>query len=150
MTRAAKILTVARKELGVKESPPNSNRVKYNDWYYGRPVSGASYPWCMAFVQWVCAAAGSPIPLKTASCNALVSWAKRRGKFAAAGFRPGDVVFFRFDGRHIVHTGIVERVRADGSLVTIEGNTAVGNDANGGAVLRRVRPARFAAGAYRM
>ena len=42
---ANKVLDVARKELGVKESPANSNRVKYNTWYYGREVSGAAYTW---------------------------------------------------------------------------------------------------------
>lgn len=149
MTRTAKILAVARKELGVKESPPDSNRVKYNEWYYRRPVSGAAYPWCMVFVQWVFHQAGTPLPLKTASCGALASWAKRNGKFVISGYRPGDVVFFHFDGRHIVHTGIVERV-CPGGLVTIEGNTGTGNNANGGEVMRRNRPIRFAAGAYRM
>ena len=30
---AEKVLAIARGELGVKESPANSNRVKYNTWY---------------------------------------------------------------------------------------------------------------------
>ena len=46
------VLRVACGELGIKEQPANSNRVKYNAWYYGKDVSGSSYPWCMAFVQW--------------------------------------------------------------------------------------------------
>ena len=150
MTGAEKILAAARSQLGVTEQPPGSNRVKYNDWYYGRPVSGPSYPWCMAFVQWVFCTAGMAIPLKTASCGMLMAWARRQKKFVRWGFRPGDVVFFRFDGRHVTHTGIVEKIRPDGYLVTIEGNTGVGNDANGGAVMRRVRNPKTAAGAYRM
>ena len=52
MAGAEKLLEIARAELGTKESPANSNRVKYNAWYYGREVSGAAYPWCMVFVQW--------------------------------------------------------------------------------------------------
>lgn len=48
-----KILAIADGELGIKESPPNSNNVKYNTWFYGRPVSGASYPWCCTFISWL-------------------------------------------------------------------------------------------------
>ena len=38
MATAEKILNLARGELGVKESPPFSNQVKYNTWYYNREV----------------------------------------------------------------------------------------------------------------
>ena len=38
MATANEILAVARKELGVKESPANSNNVKYNTAYYGQEV----------------------------------------------------------------------------------------------------------------
>ena len=37
---AEKILEAARGELGVKESPAGSNRVKYNTAYYDKEVSG--------------------------------------------------------------------------------------------------------------
>jgi len=66
------VLNIARKELGVKESPRNSNRMKYNSWYYGRPVSGTAYPWCTAFVQWVFNQAGARLPYLTASGSALL------------------------------------------------------------------------------
>ena len=48
-----KILAIANGELGVKESPPNSNNVKYNTWFYGHPVSGKDYPWCCTFISWL-------------------------------------------------------------------------------------------------
>ena len=35
-----RLLSTARKELGTKEQPADSNRVKYNTAYYGREVSG--------------------------------------------------------------------------------------------------------------
>ena len=73
MATAKDVLNVARRELGTKESPPNSNNVKYNTWYYGREVSGKAYPWCMVFVQWVFAQAGVKLPLRTASCGALMA-----------------------------------------------------------------------------
>lgn len=47
------IVNTALAEVGTKENPKNSNKVKYNTWYYGKPVKGSAYPWCMVFVQWV-------------------------------------------------------------------------------------------------
>ena len=41
---AERIISAARAEIGVKESPANSNRVKYNTAYYGREVSGSTIP----------------------------------------------------------------------------------------------------------
>ena len=76
MAANERVLTVAVSELGVTESPPDSNNVKYNTWYYGREVSGPEYPWCMAFVQWVFNMAGVPLPFKTASCGSLLRWYK--------------------------------------------------------------------------
>ena len=48
-----KVLALANGEVGIAEYPPNSNNVKYNTWYYGHPVSGASYPWCAVFISWL-------------------------------------------------------------------------------------------------
>lgn len=44
------VLRIAVAEVSVKESPADSNKVKYNTAFYGREVSGSSYPWCMVFV----------------------------------------------------------------------------------------------------
>ena len=46
------VVATALAEVGTKEKPKNSNNVKYNTWYYGHPVKGDDYPWCMTFVQW--------------------------------------------------------------------------------------------------
>ena len=140
-TRAA-VLQIAAWQIGVLESPAGSNRVKYNTEYYGREVSGKAYPWWMAFVWWVCQEAGFHLS-KTASCAACVGKykAKSPGQIVRANYRPGDIVFFDFTGKRAKteHVGIVESVAADGTLTTIEGNTGTGNDANGGAVMRRSR-----------
>lgn len=150
MANAAEILFTAANEVGTKESPANSNNVKYNTWYYGRAVSGSAYPWCMAFVQWVFHQAGMDLPLKTASCGALKSYAQKVGRWVTSGYRPGDVVLFDFSGKRTKteHVGIVDAVAGD-MLTTIEGNTGTGNDANGGAVMRRKRSASLVTGAYR-
>lgn len=52
-TERDKYLDIARAQLGIKESPANSNKCKFNTWYYGSAVSGSAYPWCAVFVCWV-------------------------------------------------------------------------------------------------
>ena len=143
MATAEKVLAIAREELGVKESPANSNRVRYNTWYYGREVSGAAYPWCMVFVQWVFAQAGALklLPKRTASCGDLMRAAKAAGQWVTKDYRPGDVVIYDFPGGAATdHTGIIEKVTLTG-VVAIEGNTSqAGSQSNGGMVCRKTRP----------
>lgn len=147
---ATKILTIAKTELGVKESPSNSNNVKYNTWYYGRPVNGSAYPWCMVFVQWVFFQAAVPLPMKTASCGALMNAAKKAGQWITKGYQPGDVVIYDFPGGAATdHTGIIESVTKTG-VVSIEGNTSeAGSQSNGGMVCRKTRPYSQVVGAVR-
>lgn len=141
MATAEKVLEIARGELGIRESPANSNKVKYNTWYYGREVAGKAYPWCMAFVQWCFSQAGVPLPIKTASCGALMNAAKKSGKWVTKDYRPGDVVIYDFPGGAATdHTGIIEKVTLTGVLA-IEGNTSeAGSQSNGGMVCRKTRP----------
>ena len=147
---AVKVLAVACSELGAKESPANSNRVKYNTWFWGKEVSGPKYPWCMVFVQWVFAQAGVPLPLKTASCGALMNAAKKAGQWATKNYRPGDVVIYDFPGGAATdHCGIVEKVSLTG-VTAIEGNTSqAGSQSNGGMVCRKNRPYSQIVGAVR-
>lgn len=150
MATAEKVLAIARQELGTKESPANSNKVKYNTWYYGREVSGSAYPWCMVFVQWVFRQAGIPLPLKTASCGALMNAAKKAGQWVTKDYCPGDVVIYDFPGGAATdHTGIIEKVTLTG-VVAIEGNTSqTGSQSNGGMVCRKTRPVSQIVGVVR-
>lgn len=135
------LLSTAQKQLGTKESPPNSNKVKYNTWYYGREVSGSAYPWCMAFVQWCFNEAGAPLPYKTASCSALLNWyRKTRPECVVNTPQPGDIIIYNFG-----HTGIVESV-GKSTITAIEGNTSSGSSGsqdNGGGVFRRTRSTSY-------
>ena len=143
------LLELARRQLGVKEDPPGSNKVKYNTWYYGREVSGAAYPWCMVFVQWVFDRASVKLPTRTASCGALMRAAQAAGCWVTKGYRPGDVVIYDFPGGAATdHCGIVEAVD-DSRVSAIEGNTSAASDADGGAVARRTRRLSLIAGAVR-
>ncbi len=152
MARASDLLALARAEIGVKESPAGSNRVKYNTAYYGREISGLEYSWCAVFLWWLFQQAGAPELYyggkKTAYVPALLALAKKQGETADTP-QPGDLVCFDFnDNRTADHIGICESY--DGAYVTtIDGNTGVGNEANGGAVMRRRRHKRYVVGVIR-
>lgn len=144
MATANEILAVARKELGVKESPAGSNRTKYGTWY---GLDGQ--PWCMMFVQWVFDQAGVPLPVKTASCGTFMRAAQASGRWVTSNYQPGDVVIYDFPGGGATdHCGLVVTPLTTG-VRTIEGNTGTGNNANGGGVMERTRPANWIVGAYR-
>ena len=145
MATANEILAVARKELGVKESPAGSNRTKYGAWY---GLDGQ--PWCMMFIQWVFAQAGVELPVKTASCGAFMRAAQAAGRWVTSGYRAGDIVILDIPGNTVNtdHCGLVVTPLTTG-VRTIEGNTGTGNDANGGEVMERTRPANWIVGAYR-
>ena len=149
MATVSELLDIARQQIGVKESPPKSNNVRYNTWYYGREVSGAAYPWCMVFVQWVFDQAKVKLPIRTASCGALMRAAQSAGCWVTGDYRPGDVVIYDFPGGAATdHCGIVESV--DGTYISaIEGNTSSTSDADGGAVERRARKFAQIVGAVR-
>ena len=135
-----KLLNIARKELGTKEYPENSNNVKYNTDYYGREVSGSAYPWCCAFVWWVFKKAGMSKIFCDGKKTALCEYVRGHMKNHTMTPQPGDLAIYQFDSDpQADHIGIVESVNADGSFVAIEGNTRVGNDSNGGEVMRRTR-----------
>lgn len=148
---AERILEIARGEIGTKESPAGSNRVKYNTAYYGWEVQGKNYAWCAVFVWWCFREAGAPELFyggkKTAYCPTLKSYHKKQA--VSGGYQPGDVVFFNFSGKpNAAHVGICESW--DGTYITtIDGNTGSGNEANGGAVMRRKRHKKYIVGACR-
>lgn len=144
MAAAHEILEIARGELGTKESPAGSNQVKYAAWY-GLP----GQPWCVMFVMWVFAQAGVSLPTRTASCTLLMNAAKAAGSWVTSGYRPGDVVIYNWGSDTVPdHCGIVSAVLS-GGVRAIEGNTAVGNDSDGGEVLERTRTNKQILGAVR-
>lgn len=155
MTSASELLALAAAQLGVKESPAGSNRVKYNTAYYGWEVSGSAFPWCCAFIWWLFRAAGASELFyggeKTASCTTLYGWYRsHKQTVPPTQARPGDLVFFNFDGNPAVmnHIGICESCEG-GFITTIDGNTGTTSEANGGAVMRRRRALSYVGGVAR-
>lgn len=144
MTTASQILAKAKSQLGTKEIPAGSNKVKYNTEYYGQVVSGSRFAWCAVFVWWVfkeCNASDLYFGgNKTAYVPALADYYINNKQMVNKNDgEPGDIVFFNWDGGRLDHVGIIEKKNTDGSYTCIEGNTAVGNDSNGGMVMRRIR-----------
>lgn len=143
MTTAKSIIDKAQKEVGVYEYPANSNSVKYNTWYYGREVSGASFPWCAVFISWLFD--GTGLCKKTASCAEMLEWFEGQNRLVKTP-QPGDIVFFRYstNNRRTNHVGLVIDVKGN-TLTTIEGNTSKDSNDNGGKVMRRKRSSKIVA-----
>lgn len=136
-----KIIETAHAQLGVTENPPNSNKTIYGKWY-----GFDGYAWCAMFVSWVYHHAGHPLghiddAKGYRDCNSAY-WKWRASKEFTENPEPGDIVLFDWEGDgRCNHTGIFHEW-ADGAKKTFwtyEGNTAVGNDSNGGVVMRRKR-----------
>ena len=150
---AEQLLALARRQIGVKESPANSNTVLYNTAYYGKKVAGANYPWCCTFVWWLFYTSGESSLFyggkKTAYCPTLLDYHKKKGQFVSGDYQPGDIIFFNFSGKKTAaHVGVCESFNGV-SITTIDGNTGTGNEADGGAVMRRIRNKKYIVGAYR-
>lgn len=151
MPTAEQVIKIAKKYIGVKENPANSNNVEFNTWYYGKPVVGSAYPWCLSYVMFIFNRANVKLPIKTASCGELMRAAKSAGMWVTSRFKPGDIAIFDFSGKQKTtqHCGIVEEVIPDYGVQSIEGNTGSTNDSNGGEVMRRRRASKFIIGAVR-
>lgn len=63
------LVATAKSQIGVKESPKNSNKVKYNVWYYG---SNRSAFWCCTFVCWLFAHLMQPVKKPTGKYSGTI------------------------------------------------------------------------------
>lgn len=139
-----KIVNIAMGEIGYEETPKNSNKTKYGKWF---GLDGVA--WCGMFVSWCYAKAGKPIKhggfLKGfAGCQTAAKNFTAKGWVVDAP-EEGDVVLFDWngDGRYD-HTGIFVRWINKTTFETIEGNTSLTNQSNGGSVMLRKRTTKGA------
>lgn len=133
-------------QLGVTEHPPDSNDGPEIRIYRGTvALNLPPGPWCMYFVHW----AFSPwVKLGGwGSVQEFEQWASQHGNIVTRPFR-GDIVCYDWNADNWYdHVGIVARVLAlrwrgkafAGYVRTVEGNTSVGNDSDGGKVMIRYR-----------
>ncbi len=141
-----KALAESLRHIGVKESPANSNRTPFGKWF---GVDGV--PWCNMFVSY-CFSVGAAYTIcggySGAGVNAkgcayvptTEAWLRATGMWIGRSTpAPGDIAIYNWDGGVPDHIGIVESYLGGGKFNAIEGNTSVGNDSNGGIVMRRLR-----------
>jgi hypothetical protein len=123
------------------------NRTPFGAWF---GVDGV--PWCNIFVSYcfrvgaqvtLCAGSDAPGVYRKGSAYvpSTAAWLRATGQWVGrAAPLPGDIAIFDFDGSGSGgHIGIVEKALGGGKLQSIEGNTSLSSDANGGGVMRRVR-----------
>ena len=135
----SKIIEIARAEIGQKENPENSNKTKFGKWF---GLDGVA--WCGIFVSYCYHHAGQPLgnigyTKGFAGCMTAVAHFRKSGKITKTP-TPGDIVFFDWNGDgRFDHTGIFIRRIDAVSFETIEGNTSLTNQSNGGQVMLRTR-----------
>lgn len=140
MTKGTIISRVAFEEVGYTESPRNSNKTKYGKWF---GLDGVA--WCGMFVSWCYDQTGYRLPKigfskGFAGCQTAVAHFKKTGEITKEP-QVGDIVFFDWngDGKYD-HTGIFNGWKEKGkTMYTIEGNTSLTNQSNGGEVMSRER-----------
>nr|CAI9752016.1 peptidase [Caudoviricetes sp.] len=123
---AKRVIEIASENVGA------TNGNKFISWY--NTTNNTSYSsgtaWCAIFVMYCMRNAGvneQSVP-EFVGCITGVNAFKKLGRFYYKGSyepRPGDVVFFEWDGQSgdVDHTGIVEYVDSNNTLHTIEGNS---------------------------
>ena len=140
---ASKVIAKAKSFLGTKESPKNSNNVIFNTHYYGKAVHGSAYPWCAVFLWDMFRLCGASELFyggkKCAYTPELANYYKSHKQWYTTP-NVGDIAFFQWaNSSRICHVGLVIGVISKTQVKTIEGNTAIGNDSNGGEVMIRTR-----------
>ena len=153
MATADDVIRVAGSHVGYVEGPNN-------DTVFGDRSGFPHQAWCGSFTDAALADGGMRVtrsggpdsepssvytPSGAAAYRRLGRWIDRNGPA-----QPGDLVYFDWQGGTgsggVDHVGIVTGVRRDGQIETIEGNTSMTNQSNGGMVMRRVRPRSVIAG----
>ncbi|WP_421977145.1 CHAP domain-containing protein [Roseivirga seohaensis] len=141
-TTRAKILSIARSQIGVREKTGNNDGFDVEK-YLATTGLGAGYAWCAAYVNWVYQQAGICKPTSLQAWSP--SWFPPERTYWSVGENeyqppmPGDVfgIFFSSKGR-IAHVGIIEDWNGKYAN-TIEGNTNDAGSREGDGVYRKIR-----------
>lgn len=151
----ARCVRWARACVGITENPPGSNAgPRISKWQKQAGYSGGNpgVPWCACFVgaAWQHASRNRIKASKVGGyCPSIVSQAR----VGQNGLRlvplnsalPGDAVTFDFGVERYDHIGLFIKDNGNGTITTVEGNTAAGPgggvqaQANGGGVFVRIR-----------
>jgi peptidoglycan hydrolase-like protein with peptidoglycan-binding domain len=137
------VLNKAQSQVGISESPPNSNKTPYGLWH-APSLNGQK--WCAMFVSWVFHHAGHPLGnVQTKNgihhCQSAHNYYKEKGRLTADP-QPGDIVIYDWEGNgHADHIGIFIcwTSTARIAIEAYEGNTSTSNNSDGGSVMVRTR-----------
>lgn len=135
------LLEIAHREIGTKEIPYGSNKVKYGEWY---GLNGQK--WCAMFVSWVFNNAKIPLGnIQTSKgihhCQSAHNYYKSKGMLTSDP-KPGDIVIYDWEGNgHAEHIGIFKNWTNTSKtyIEAYEGNTSIGNNNYDGHVNIRIR-----------
>lgn len=140
-------LRTAETQIGVKESPANSNSgPKVREYQNSTNPGTTGFPWCASFVTWCLRKNGWKV--KFSNMGYVPSWiaeahAGRNGLqvIPAKEAKAGDIATYDWEHDSIGdHIGFVKTpVDASGNFYAVEGNTSAGNNSNGGEVQERQR-----------
>lgn len=154
MKISQKIVELARKEIGVRESPLNSNCGPRVNQYKAATWLPADKPWywCAAFICFIVKEAMQALNIKehagfkrpqTAGARDFINWSRSQDNSTTTLMHPkwnqikaGDILVFD-DISHIAFAD--EDGRADGVVITVEGNTGKDGSRNGDGVYRKAR-----------
>ena len=142
MGTVKQFITTAYSDLGYKESPYGSNKTKFGEW-----IGLQGQPWCMSAIQYWAYKAGVQLPARTGSCTVLKDAATKAGQWVTSGYKQGDIIIYQWKNG-MRHCGVLFETLGN-TIKTIEGNTGIGNDSNGGEVMLRKRTLEFVLGAVR-
>jgi surface antigen len=138
---AAQVIALAKKQVGVSED--GSGNTKFQSWYMTTPRAKqtvardggsvgdyAGAEWCDMFVSWVGNQAGLSTTFGEDPYTVThAQWFQAQHRWGTKP-TPGAVVFFSWSGSKstddIDHVGIVIKDNGDGTIQTVEGNTAGG------------------------
>jgi CHAP domain len=145
-------LAEAVRHVGVRESPPGSNRTPFGRWFglEGVPWSAIYVSYCFNVSAHVVLCRGwhgaGVGPKGVAYVPTLEAWLRATRRWVDDEPLPGDLAIFDWDGGISDHVGIVVRPLAGGSFATVEGDVAEDPDADGNEVMSCERQLAQAAG----
>lgn len=155
----AKAILEGMKYLGVHEDPPGTNQTLFGTWF---GVNGV--PWCNIFVSYcfvegsgleICAGyhgSGTKAGKGCAYVPTTENWLlARRLSVNPNSIQPGDIVIYAWDRKSPTHIGMCcTRPDPTKTFQSLEGNTSLASDSNGGEVLLRPRNLSFVTAAGRL
>lgn len=141
-----KVINLAQRQVGTKESPLGSNKTKYGV-YFDTPKSKGGpypwfngkkngYPWCSLWVCWLFCQneilgyerartfLGCPKPADNCAAGVPYLWQylkNRKWQVDKKSGQAGDIIFFNTSSAKCGHVGIIEKVDAS-KYYCIEGN----------------------------